>query len=175
MDYTDNLERNKQPTELNYDMLMSLYGPLGGQRQRRERLQLRMLERNEQNFIPEAYTNSSGHHQDLSVQRLRKKVSFRNNIRIHDVSAEGSDDVNAHVFRTVPDDIKKEKDKAVQVLFDRVRNEDPDDYEIAAGYTHKDGWKLLHRKLYGEEHEMELGMGYKVRIQLLLDHKQTIR
>ena len=34
--------------------------------------------------------------------------------------------------------------------------------------AHEDGWKLLHRTKFGEEHEMELQDGYKVRVHMLL-------
>jgi hypothetical protein len=34
--------------------------------------------------------------------------------------------------------------------------------------AHEDGWKLLHRSKHGEEHEMELEEGYKVRVHMLL-------
>ena len=34
--------------------------------------------------------------------------------------------------------------------------------------AHEDGWKLLHRNSFGEEHEMEFDDGYKVRVHMLL-------
>jgi hypothetical protein len=34
--------------------------------------------------------------------------------------------------------------------------------------AHEDGWKLLHRSRHGEEHELELEEGYKVRVHMLL-------
>ena len=34
--------------------------------------------------------------------------------------------------------------------------------------AHEDGWKLLHRNEFGEEHELELGEGYKVHVHMLL-------
>ena len=34
--------------------------------------------------------------------------------------------------------------------------------------AHEDGWKLLHRSKHGEEHELELGEGYKIRVHMLL-------
>jgi hypothetical protein len=37
--------------------------------------------------------------------------------------------------------------------------------------AHEDGWKLLHRTEHGEEHEMELQDGYKVRVHMLLVQK----
>lgn len=35
--------------------------------------------------------------------------------------------------------------------------------------AHEDGWKLLHRTEFGEEHEMELDGGYIVRVHMLLN------
>ena len=32
------------------------------------------------------------------------------------------------------------------------------------------GWRLLHQSKHGEEHEMDLGQGYKARVQMLLVH-----
>jgi hypothetical protein len=34
--------------------------------------------------------------------------------------------------------------------------------------AHEDGWKLLHRSKHGEEHELDLAEGYKVRVHMLL-------
>jgi hypothetical protein len=34
--------------------------------------------------------------------------------------------------------------------------------------AHEDGWLLLHRNQHGEEHEMQVGEGYIVRVQMLL-------
>jgi hypothetical protein len=33
---------------------------------------------------------------------------------------------------------------------------------------YEDGWSLLHRNSHGEEHELDLGQGYKVRVHMLL-------
>ena len=183
MDYTDNLDANKQPTALNFNTLLELYGPLLPQRRRR--LQRRQLQRDEgDSRVPITPTTSafgnivSDHNQYISVQRLRQKDYSANTHRNHDnddgegsVAASNTDNAASNVLRTVPDYIKKRKEKAVQTLLKRIQNDEGDDQAIADGHVHKDGWKLLHRRLHGAEHEMELGKGYKVRVQLLLDHE----
>jgi hypothetical protein len=37
--------------------------------------------------------------------------------------------------------------------------------------AHEDGWNLLHRSTHGEEHELELEDGYRVRVHMLLANK----
>lgn len=183
MDYTDNLDANKQPTALNFNTLLELYGPLLPQRHRG--LQRRQLQRDEYDSrVPVTPTTStfgnivSDHNQYVSVQRLRKHHYSGNSQRNHDddateesVAASNADSAASNSVRTVPDHIKKRKERAVQTLLKRIQNDEGDDQAIADGHFHKDGWKLLHRRLHGAEHEMELGKGYKVRVQLLLDHE----
>jgi hypothetical protein len=36
--------------------------------------------------------------------------------------------------------------------------------------AHEDGWLLLHRNQHAEEHEMQIGEGYQVRVHMLLAH-----
>ena len=75
------------------------------------------------------------------------------------------------VVSTVPDHIRQKKKEAVQKLLQRIRraNDNDKNDNDNDNHTHEDGWKMLHRKKsHGEEHEMNLGEGYKVRIQLLL-------
>jgi hypothetical protein len=66
--------------------------------------------------------------------------------------------VRRHPFRKVlPEKIRRKLDEVVSQIEQR-------DYTSHV----EDGWKLLHRAKHGEEHEMELGEGYKVRVHLLL-------
>lgn len=60
-------------------------------------------------------------------------------------------------FSKTPEHIRQKVKQVVQKL--ERRND---------GKEHEDGWKLLHRNHRGEEHEMQLGEGYKVRVHKLL-------
>lgn len=190
MDYTNNLDANKQPTALNFQMLLALYGPLvpleGPQIRRRQLRRRQPLQRDEHDDsrVPATPTTevvgniASDPNQYVSAKRLRKKdYSSSNSLRHHPIAAKGSgaasniDSTEFTGVSTVPDYIKTRKDEAVQMLLTRIRNDEGGDPDIADGHIHEDGWKLLHRRLHGEEHEMELGEGYKARVQLLLDRK----
>jgi len=185
MDYTDNLDANKHPDTSNYEKLFSIYGPIS----RRERLKQRQLRKNDPksqsqqmehaSHVPAMATSdasvggstASDHHQHFYVQRLRRREpSDKDSDDDNGNTIKGNDDVT--VVSTVPDHVRHKKKEAVQKLLQRIRknHSDDDNHNIPAGYTHKDGWKLVHRKNHGEEHETDLGEGYKVRVQLLLVH-----
>ena len=95
----------------------------------------------------------------MSVQHLRKRGPSNQN-----------DESNA--VTTVPNHIRQRKKEAVEKLYQRVEETYVGDnrHNTPVGHTHEDGWKLVHRRHLGEEHEIELGEGYKVRVQFLLIH-----
>ena len=171
MDYTNNLDANKHPDQSNYETLLKIYGPIsGGARFRKRQLQtedtrsqFELKQRTSHLRTPAdasvTRVSSMSESPHVSVQRLRKR----------DPSKLGDGNTTAI---TVPDHIRQRKKEAVQNLFQRVQESfDNDDYHnTPVGRTHKDGWKLVHRKLHGEEHETDLGEGYKVRVQFLLIH-----
>jgi len=173
MEYTDNFEASKRPDKSNYETLFDIYGPISSGD---ERLRQRQLRRGEHgsHLRTTADTDASDistaaldHHPQVSVQRLRRRDPS---------NKKGDVDINTNATTAdstaVPDHIRHKKKEAVQKLLERIRNNHSDDSDdnIPAGHTHKDGWKLVHRKNDGEEHETELGEGYKVRVQLLLAH-----
>jgi len=83
----------------------------------------------------------------------------------HDTGSSSSDndDIDiAVVHSTVPDHIRTKKKEVVEKLLNDRRDDG------SHNFHERDGWKLIHRKLHGEEYEIYLGEGYKVRIQLLL-------
>ncbi len=182
MDYTDNLDANKHPDQSNYETLLKIYGPISGGVRARER-QLQTDDARSQfelqhrtshlrtaagaSFSSISSMSDSPH---VSVQRLRKRDPFQLDSPL-DIGDETTGDENITAI-TVPDHIRERKKEAVQNLFKRVKESfDNDDYHnTAVGHTHKDGWQLVHRKLHGEEHETDLGEGYKVRVQFLLIH-----
>jgi hypothetical protein len=106
LDYTKNFEFSKHPDVSNYETLLSMYGAVGGRKQR----------------------------------RLRGNYGPRNR-RDH----------------AIPGQFWEKVHHSVQRLASRLDNN-----------AHEDGWKLLHRSKYGEDHEMELGDGYIVRVHMLL-------
>jgi len=156
MDYTDNLDANKHPDKSNYETLYNIYGPIGGSEPTGERHLQRHASRSQNTEL------------NVSVKHLRKRDPSNEETRLgKDNTTNGDGNV---VVGAIPDHIKVRKKEAVQKLFNRVRSTyNNDDYhKTPAGHTHEDGWKLIHRKHDGEEHETDLGEGYKVRIQLLL-------
>ena len=64
---------------------------------------------------------------------------------------------NKNVAKDIPHHIQERLREVVTKLEKRMDDN-----------AHEDGWKLLHRKKHGEEHEMDLGDGYKVRVHMLL-------
>lgn len=157
MDYTDNLNANKHPDTSNYEKLTSIYGPIAS----RKRLRQRQLRRHGPR------TDGSP---TLSAQQVRRKNPP--GIYSHSKDNDSAKVEVDTIVRAVPDHIRHKKKEAVQKLLERIQTHHSDDHsnKPAEGDTHKDGWKLVHRKLHGEEHETELGEGYKVRVQLLLVH-----
>ena len=182
MDYTDNLDANKHPDQSNYEKLLSIYGPIGGKRVRKRQLETdntrSQFERTQRAShlrsaadALDTSVSSMGDTPYVSVQRLRKRDPSNNDSRFDDSgTTQGGGNVT---IDTIPDHIRQKKKEAVQKLFRRVTETfDNDDYHnTPVGHTHEDGWQLVHRKLHGEEHETDLGEGYKVRIQLLLIHE----
>jgi predicted Zn-dependent protease with MMP-like domain len=59
--------------------------------------------------------------------------------------------------REMPETVRRKMKEAVSKL-DQRRDD----------RAHEDGWRLLHRAKHGEAHELELGEGYKVQVQMLL-------
>jgi hypothetical protein len=192
MDYTDNLDANKRPDKSNFETLFDIYGPISLGDERLRQRQLRrdgpqsQSHRTEQHdsHVPITTTTAadasvisaaaSDLHPHISAQRLRRQDPSNN-------KGDANIDIDIANGTTVPDHIRLKKKEAVQKLLERIRNNhsdddgDDDDHHnhnnnILAGHTHKDGWKLVHRKHHGEEHETDLGEGYKVRVQLLLVH-----
>jgi hypothetical protein len=186
MDYTDNLDANKHPDKSNYETLVDIYGPISSGDERLRQRQLRKDEHGSHLRPSTSYADTStstdtgtdtdasvvsiaasDHHPQVHVQRLRRRDPSNKkgdaDISINTTTADST---------TVPDHIRHKKKEAVQKLFERVRNNHGNDDSniIPAGHTHKDGWKLVHRKNDGEEHETELGDGFKVRVQFLLVH-----
>lgn len=125
----------------------------------------------------------------MSVHHLRRRDPLTNNnneeshleAKDHDSSIQGAVDIDiaattTAAITTVPDHIKDKKKEAVQKLYQRMKDYYNSDHETndskmqPVGHTHQDGWKLVHRVRHGEEHEAELGEGYKVRVQFLLVH-----
>jgi len=163
MDYTDNLDANKHPDTSNYETLLSIYGPIA----RRQRLRQRQLRKSGSRTDGEASFDPSP---KLSIKRLRRKGLQRIDSHLKDNYATKVETVTAG--RAVPDHIRHKKKEAVQKLLKRIESNHSNDHsqKYLEGHTHKDGWKLVHRRLHGEEHETELGEGYKVRVQLFLVH-----
>lgn len=162
MDYTNHLDENKHPSELNYDTLFNLYGPLpekGGKRRLRHRPQ-------REPPVPPAPATSSF---------VTKKVHSKNQSTAHNgISNNGNQGFvkpTTAEISTIPDYIKQRKIEAVRTLLERTRSNNEDNQMLSAGNMHEDGWKLIHRKLHGEEHEMDLGEGYTVHVQLILDRE----
>lgn len=156
MDYTDNLDANKHPDLGNYEKLLEIYGPLSGGERRRER----QLRRDNSQSTPDRVPQ-------VSVKRLRRRDPSKTVSGAHAME----DGDGAIAADTVPDHVRHQQKEAVQTLLDRVKHDYDDHRNIPEGHTHKDGWKLVHRKNYGEEHQMELGEGYKVRVQFFLVHE----
>jgi len=175
MDYTDNLDANKHPDQSNYDKLFDLYGSLS----EGERRVMRQLQSDDtpsrshlRSVTASAFATESTltvDHPKLTIQHLRKrdplskKSSFDKTI---DITQEDND----MIIDAVPDRIRQRKKEAVQKLFQRLKDTFDSRHETPVGHTHKDGWKLVHRRHLGEEHETDLGEGYKVRVQFLLVH-----
>lgn len=182
MDYTDNLDANKHPDQSNYEKLLEIYGPIGGRRARERELetddtrsQFEGTKRGShlRSAVDASVTSvsSMGDTPHVSVKRLRKRDPSNNDSHPdHDDTTQGGGNVTVDI---VPDHIRQKKKEAVQKLFQRVKeNFDNDDYHnTPVGHTHEDGWQLVHRKLHAEEHETDLGEGYKVRVQFLLVHE----
>ena len=152
MDYTDNLNANKHPDQSNYDRLVELYGTIGGGR---------MLRGNGDSNLrtaisPEPSSNVSV--PQMYVQHLRKR--------------DPSTQDNKITAPTMPAHIRERRKEAVQKLFQRLKETyvGDDRHNTPVGHTHEDGWQLVHRRHLGEEHEIELGEGYKVRAQFFLVH-----
>lgn len=178
MDYTDNLNANKHPDESNYEKLLSIYGPISsGRRQRQLRrtdgLRSRSRRTERGSLLPTIAEdaivdtkNVPDEYPQIYVQRLRKKDP--NNKDSHPEK----DNTTEVADTTVPDYIRIKKKEAIQKLYKRLREThgNDDHNETPTGHTHKDGWKLVHRRHLGEEHEAELGEGYKVRAQFFLVH-----
>lgn len=183
MDYTDNLNANKHPDQSNYDTLFDLYGSISGGG---ERLVVRQLERDDTQSqsqrtqlnshlrtaadISATKLSSPGNLPQISVQNLRKRDPLNKESKFDDSDAT-LEDVGI-TSTTVPDHIRKRKNEAVQKLFQRMKetHSDDDRHDTPVGHTHRDGWKLVHRRHLGEEHETDLGEGYKIRVQFLLVH-----
>ena len=180
MDYTNNLKANKSPDTMNYETLLTLYGPISGRRHHR-------LLRKEAPPPPHHHhdshdgtinvvsTNTStGPPGRVSGLRLRSGSNNKNNKNIlHrdevDSSSDSDEDDNtAVVFSTIPDHIRKKKREVVKELLNKRRYDDDNNNNNDNNSHKRDGWNLVHRKLHGEEYEMFLGEGYKVRVQLLL-------
>lgn len=185
MDYTNNLNANKHPDNSNYQTLYEIYGAISSDRRHRQlrrnddlRSRSRRMERGShlptiaEDSIVDTITAPDKYPQ-IYVQRLRKKdPSNKDSHPKKDDSIE-VDDVDIDVAdTTVPDHIRSKKKEAIQKLFQRIREThgNDDHNETPIGYTHKDGWKLVHRKYFGEKHETELGEGYKVQVQFFLAH-----
>jgi len=157
MDYTNNLDFSKHPDTMNYETLLLLYGPISGQR-RQMRMRMRKIKdthhhnSNEVTAITITLANKNTDTSDMSLPR-------------HDTGSSSSDndDIDiAVVHSTVPDHIRTKKKEVVEKLLNDRRDDG------SHNFHERDGWKLIHRKLHGEEYEIYLGEGYKVRIQLLL-------
>jgi len=168
MDYTNNLGVNKHPDTMNYETLLLLYGPISGRQLQGGRMRRRKRKNNlnlHTHWITATEASEKtntvplGH---VSELRLRRGSNNKNSRPQH-VAGSSSDniDVDALDFSTVPDYIHTKKRKVVKNFLDNRRNNDHNSLE-------GDGWKIVHRKLRGEEYELYLGEGYKVRIQLLL-------
>jgi len=142
MDYTNNLDFSKHPDTMNYETLLLLYGPISGQSR-----QMRMRMRK----IKDTHHRNSNK-SDMSLPRYDTGSSSSDN-----------DDIDiAVVHSTVPDHIRTKKKEVVEKLLNDRRDDG------SHNFHERDGWKLIHRKLHGEEYEIYLGEGYKVRIQFLL-------
>jgi len=185
MDYTNNLNANKHPDKSNYETLYEIYGPISSDRRHRQlrrnddlRSRSRRMERDShlptiaEDSIVNTITAPDKYPQ-IDVQRLRKKdPSNKDSHPKKDDSIE-VDNVDIDVAdTTVPDHIRSKKKEAIQKLFQRLREThgNDDHNETPTGHTHKDGWKLVHRKYLGEKHETELGEGYKLQVQFFLVH-----
>ena len=184
MDYTDNLDVSKHPDASNYEKLLSIYGPVSS----RDDLIVRHLRKNGSRTLSERIeydshvpaadnTAASDRYPQLSVKRLRKKDPSNNGSPIEnnhpekiDADADADADADSTTTRSVPDNIRHKKKAAVEKLLKRIQINHIDDQNHEPGHTHRDGWKLVHRVLHGEEHEADLGGGYKVRVQLFLAH-----
>ncbi|MGK3740923.1 MAG: hypothetical protein ACI90V_007773 [Bacillariaceae sp.] len=171
MDYTNRLDANKHPDTMNYMSLLLLYGPISGRRRRHHR-QLQKDTRYHDGAITVASTSTStrpsGRVSGLRLRRGSNNNNNNKNIRLRDEvdsSSSDDDDTAVGVFSTIPDHIRKKKREVVKELLDKRRD---DDENINNNFHDRDGWKLVHRKLHGEEYEIFLGEGYKVRVQLLL-------
>mmetsp|Transcript_9388 Transcript_9388/g.28037 ORF Transcript_9388/g.28037 Transcript_9388/m.28037 type:complete len:241 (-) Transcript_9388:135-857(-) len=68
----------------------------------------------------------------------------------------------------VPAYIAARQEEAVKILLQRIQYGPDDGEDIQDGHVYEDGWKVIRKRTHGEEHEMELGEGFKVRVQLLL-------
>jgi len=167
MDYTNNLDASKHPDTMNYETLLLLYGPISGRRR-----QMRKIKDAHHHGSNEVTTVTLASKNTIivplgRVSGLRLRNSFNNSIISrppHDVgsSSENDDFDIAVAHSTVPDHIRiKRKEEVEKLLNDRRDDGSNNSHE-------RGGWKLIHRKLHGEEYELYLGEGYKVRVQLLL-------
>lgn len=171
MDYTNNLDANKHPSKMNFDKLLSIYGPIKNiglrQRQLRKTGSRSLSDPMEyDSHVPATdKTATSDRSPHLYEQRLRRKDPSNNGSRIESNPKKGYVvDVDT-VARVVPDHIRQRKKAVVHRLLKRIETTDSGDHSrnIQPGETHEDGWTLKHRRLGGEEHEIDLGEGYKVK------------
>jgi len=174
MDYTDNLNANKHPDQSNYDTLFELYGSLTGG-ERRGMQQLQSDDTRPRSHLRSAATSASitenfltVDYPQVTVQHLRKRNPVNEISSFENTSDIAQED--EMIVEAVPDHIRQRKKEAVQKLFQRLKDTFESRHETPVGHTHEDGWKLVHRRHLGEEHETDLGEGYKVRVQFLLVH-----
>jgi len=162
MDYTNHLDENKHPSKLNYDTLFNLYGSF---KKEGEKRRLRHRPQREPHVSPALGTSS------FSTKKVRSKTqSTAHNVILNDGNQDFVTTTTPEIS-AIPDYIKQRRREAVKTLLERTRSNNEGSEKSSAGHIHQDGWKLLHRKLHGEEHEMDLGEGYTVHVQLLLDHE----
>lgn len=160
MDYTNNLNANKHPDTMNFETLLLLYGPIISGERRRMRRGIRKdpltLQSKWIKSVPDVskYTPTVPSTGRVSELRLRRGSKNSNEYRSND------DDVGS-ISGTVPEHIRKKKRIAVKKLLDSRKTNDDSFYD-------REGWRIVHRKLQGEEYEFDLGENYKVRIQLFL-------
>jgi len=184
MDYTNNLNANKHPDQSNYETLVSIYGTLsGGQRLRERKLgndifQSKSLLRTQLDSSVSSPadvlvldSSTSDHNLHLASKHLRRRDPKDKNAPLE--NEDTTEDGVENAVDIVSDHVRHNKKEAVNALLQRVQDNHSDHQNLSIGEIHEDGWKLVHRKHHGEEHEADLGKGYKVRVQLFLVHGEN--
>jgi hypothetical protein len=100
-------------------------------------------------YLTDLYGSAGGRRRRRQQQQQRGREKRQLSLRSSRITQGGGEGAPKHIKAR----IKEVVSKLEQRLDDNA---------------HEDGWLLLHRNQHGEEHEMQVGEGYKVRVHMLL-------